>query len=60
MKLSLLRIVGASAGIAGVVMGFAFCSTTQVDEQQKKKQEEIQREQKARESDMGGHQIQRW
>jgi hypothetical protein len=60
MKLILLRIVGASAGIAGVVMGIAFCSTTQVAEQQKKKQQEIQHEQKARESDMGGHQIQRW
>jgi hypothetical protein len=60
MKLSLLSIVGTGVGVAGVLMGVAFCTTTQIAQQQQKKQQEIHREQKARESDMGGHQIQRW
>jgi hypothetical protein len=60
MKSSLLRMLGVGAGIAGVVAGIAFCSSTQLAEKQKQTQQEIHREQKARESDMGGHQLPRW
>jgi hypothetical protein len=60
MKVSLLKILGVGTGIACVVLGVAFCASTQLAQQQQKRQQEIQQEQRAKETDMGGHQLQRW
>jgi hypothetical protein len=61
MRLTRFRIVGLGAGILCVVVGVGFCTpTSQLAEQQKKQQQEIQREQRSKESDMGGHQLPRW
>ena len=61
MRITRLSIVGLGAGILCVVVGVGFCtSTSQLAEQQKKQQEEIQREKRSKESDMGGHQLPQW